>query len=117
MKKILIALLLATTGSLQAHAASIRGYGAGACSAWLSERDAIQRKEVGAPEANIGSTQWIFGFLSAMNASAGKAVELSTMPDVATVGYMVDKECRDEPNQTIADAAAAVWFKLIAKRK
>ncbi|RYH65958.1 MAG: hypothetical protein EON54_05385 [Alcaligenaceae bacterium] len=105
------ALALACTLAHAQAVGTVAGLGLRSCGLWL---DARKQKADGPTQAHERfSTVWVQGFLSGLNVESLLLQHGGVLlPDPQTIQFMLDNECKEKPQQSVDQAAQAMFIKL-----
>lgn len=120
MKKLsLCAAVIALLGATGAHAAAVKGYGAYPCSHYL--RDVRQSSQPN--DVELHYFEWAEGYISRLNDEQEQAGR-SPLPSLQPDGFGLEQQlvfirnyCSANPSRLYAEAAIALWNRLVEKNR
>jgi hypothetical protein len=96
----LLPLTCTETGAQEKKTVAIHGFGSQSCGAWIEARR--QRNQV-----SVGMGSWVLGYITAYNTFEGTGNVLRGTDLEGTLAW-IDKHCRDNPTEDLANAVVAL---------
>jgi hypothetical protein len=97
--------------TMAAGNSKILGNGSDSCGAWLNERHSMIVTQHASPNL-WGESQWILGFVTAVNLSLAPNIDLNEGTNSQGMMAWIDKYCSSHPSENLSAAAVNLTLEL-----